>query len=85
MPEIRVNAVNNGKIAKELGHEYPVTSVLDYYTLYAERIPEEERTPDPDDRLMLAFHFDKELSKVHGVPFRFLVKPVCFLLKISKV
>ena len=76
VPEIRINAVNNGKIAKELGHDYPVTSVLDYYTLYAERVPDEERIEGQLGRLMLAFHFDKELSKVHGVPFKFLVKPV---------
>ena len=73
---IRVTATNNGKIQKELDHNYPVTSVLDYYALYAERKPEEELNAKDGERLMAAFHFDKEISKTHGVPFKFLVKPV---------
>lgn len=73
---IRVTATNNGKIQKELDHNYPVTSVLDYYALYAERKPEEELNAKDGERLMAAFHFDKEINKTHGVPFKFLVKPV---------
>ena len=73
---IRVNAVNNGRIYKELGPDYPVTSIVDYYTLYAERVPEEELQRSENDKLMSCYHCDKDVSKYHGIPFKFVVKPV---------
>ena len=76
MQPIRVNAVNNGRIYKELGPDYPVTSIVDYYTLYAERIPEEELQMSENDRLMSSYHCDKDVSKYHGIPFKFVIKPV---------
>lgn len=72
----RIYEAHGGKIYKELSEEYSVASVNEFVTLYAERIPEEEQTAEEGDRKIYAFHFDKEPNKPHGVPFRFLVKPV---------
>lgn len=72
----RIYEAHGGKIYKELSEEYSVASVNEFVTLYAERIPEEEQTAEEGDRSLSAFHFDKEPNKPHGVPFRFLVKPV---------
>ena len=39
-------------------------------------IPREELEADDADKVISVFHFSKEVSRTHGVPFRFVVKPV---------
>lgn len=73
--EARIYSVQNCKIQKELSLDSPVTSILEYYQLIAERIPEDEHNAREGDRPINAFHFDKEPNKVHGVPFKFYIKP----------
>lgn len=72
----RIYEAHGGKIHKELSEDYSVASVNEFVTLYAERIPEEEQNAEEGDRVIYAFHFDREPNKPHGVPFKFLVKPV---------
>lgn len=74
----RIYEAHGGKIYKELSEDYSVASVNEFVTLYAERIPEEEQKAEDGDKAIYAFHFDKEPNKPHGVPFKFLVKPVSF-------
>ncbi|KAI9828435.1 MAG: hypothetical protein M1832_002863 [Thelocarpon impressellum] len=75
-PHIRVYEVHTAKVYKELGESYGVAGINEFVSLYAERVPEEEEDAAEDDRAIFAFHFNKEPSKAHGVPFKFLVKPV---------
>ena len=79
---IRIYEAHNNKVYKELTHDYNVASITDFVILYAESIPEDEQTATQEDRLISAFHFDKEPNKPHGVPFKFVIKPVrgCFLI-----
>jgi len=42
--------------------------------LYAEEVPREELEADDSDKVISVFHFSKELSRTHGVPFKFVVK-----------
>ncbi|KAL8772774.1 MAG: hypothetical protein Q9209_002119 [Squamulea sp. 1 TL-2023] len=63
------------KITKDLSANSVLASISDYSTLFAELVPEEEIHANDGDRLIDAYHFDKEISKAHGVPFRFLLKP----------
>lgn len=74
---IRIYEGHAGKFYKQLSADYSVASITEFVVLYAERIPEEEQSAEDGDRLISVFHFDKETSKPHGVPFRFLIKPVC--------
>lgn len=37
----------------------------------------EELEADDSDKVIGVFHFTKELSRTHGVPFKFVVKRVC--------
>ncbi len=76
---IRIYEAHGGKIYKELSEDYSVASVNEFVTLYAERIPEEELKAEDGDGAIFTFHFDKEPNKPHGVPFKFLVKPVSSL------
>lgn len=48
--------------------------INDYVTLYAEKIPEDELNATEDDRAIFCFHYDKEPTKPHGVPFKFVLK-----------
>jgi ubiquitin carboxyl-terminal hydrolase 7 len=43
--------------------------------LYAEEISHDELEADDVDKVISVFHFSKEVSRTHGVPFRFVVKP----------
>jgi ubiquitin carboxyl-terminal hydrolase 7 len=42
----------------------------------SQEIPQEELEADEHDKTISVFHFHKEVSRTHGVPFRFVVKPV---------
>ena len=72
----RVFTMQSGRLQKELNADYPVSSIPDYITLFAERIPEDERSVGDDGRSIDAFHFDKDPAKAHGVPFKFFIVPV---------
>ena len=41
-------------------------------------IPLEEHYADDADKVISVFHFSKEVQRTHGVPFKFVVKPVRF-------
>ncbi|KAF1813874.1 ubiquitin carboxyl-terminal hydrolase-like protein [Eremomyces bilateralis CBS 781.70] len=71
---LRVYEVHAHKIHKVLTADYPVSSLNEYSSFFAEKIPEEEDAADEGDRHVLTFHYDKEPSKPHNVPFVFLVK-----------
>ena len=79
----RLYLTQGNKISKELGNEYPVSSIIDYCPMVAQQIPKEELgKPSGDDRAVYAFHFEKEVSKTHGIPFKFYLKPVSKALVI---
>lgn len=74
---IRFFQAHQGKINKELAHTFNVAGIQqDYMTLYGELVPLEEVEADITTKIIEAFHYSKEPSKVHnhGVPFRFVVK-----------
>lgn len=76
LEDVRVYCILSGKISKELPNDYPVSSILDHQNLVAQKIPKEDLEPTEDNRPIHAFHFDKEPSRTHGVPFIFHLKPV---------
>lgn len=83
MGRLRFFQAHAGKWHKELPLTHSVAGIQDYMPLFVEIIPDEEwdimqGNAEDEGRLIEAFHFQKEPSKVHaqGVPFRFLVKKV---------
>lgn len=76
LSNLRIYEAHNFKVYKELDADYQVATISEFMSLYAEVIPEEERNAEQGDTAMYCFHFDKEPSKPHGIPFKFLVKPV---------
>ena len=51
---------------------YPIL----YSVLVSQEIPWEELEADDADKVISVFHFSKEVQRTHGVPFKFVVKPV---------
>lgn len=43
---------------------------------YAEAIPQEEDEVGEHDRFVIVVHYSKEITRLHGVPIKFVVKPV---------
>ena len=74
---LRLYEVHNSKIHKLVKPDAAVVNLSDYCSLYAERIPDEEdefKDTDEDNVQIAAFHFDRDTSKTHFVPFVFWVK-----------
>lgn len=73
--KVRIYEVRGNKVYKTLLPDDPVAILSEFAGLYAEKMPEEEQDADRRD-FVDCFHFEKEPTKPHGVPFRFLVKRV---------
>jgi ubiquitin carboxyl-terminal hydrolase 7 len=75
---VRLWEVHNNKIHKLVKPDASVVNLSDYCSLFAEAIPEEEdefKDADEDTVAQIAaFHFDRETSKTHFVPFVFYIK-----------
>ncbi len=82
----------DGKMQKEFTGSEMIGNIPDPVELYAEvcastmnftralkfmqEIPREELEADDSDKVIGVFHFSKDLSRTHGVPFKFVVKRV---------
>ncbi|CAK4019050.1 ubiquitin carboxyl-terminal hydrolase 5 [Lecanosticta acicola] len=74
--QIRFYEVHSNKVYKVLPPSHSVVALNEFMTVYAERRPEEEKELDEakGDRHLYCFHFEKDPSKSHGVPFIFVMK-----------
>jgi len=73
--KIRVFEISkDGKTQKEFTGSEMIGNIPDPVELYAEEIPREELEADDSDKVIGVFHFSKDLSRTHGVPFKFVVK-----------
>jgi hypothetical protein len=82
--KVRIYEANTGKIYRELPEGSDISRLNEYVSLYAEKIPDEELNMQEDERLINAFNFDREPTKAHGIPFKFVVKPVSTLLLLGR-
>lgn len=74
--QIRFYEVHSGKVYKVLPLSHSVVALNEFLTIYAERVPEEEQQLDVEkgDRPLWCFHFEKDPSKHHSIPFIFIIK-----------
>jgi len=73
--KIRIFEISkDGKSQKEFTGSEMIGNIPDV-DLYAEEIPLEELQADEADKVTNVFHFYREVSRTHGVPFKFVVKP----------
>ena len=59
------------KFHKSLPPDHSIMSLYDYTQIFVAPFPEDE-----SPKKITVFHFDKEPSKPHGVPFQFSLKEV---------
>lgn len=77
--KIRVYETSSNRFYREPSREHPVANLNDFTQIYAERVPQEELTAPEDSRFVQVFHFQTDVSRVHGVPFKFLLVEVSLL------
>lgn len=71
MQKVKVYEAHMHKFHKALPPDHPIMSLYDYTQVYVAPFSDEE-TP----KRILAFHYDKEPSKAHGIPFSMYLKEV---------
>ncbi|PKC11352.1 putative ubiquitin-specific processing protease 21 [Rhizophagus irregularis] len=71
---IRLFDVHHNKIQKEYTGSEPIERIQEHTTLYAEEIPQDEIHADQNDRTIQVYHFTKDPIRVHGIPFKFVIK-----------
>lgn len=75
--KIRIFEISkDGKTQKEFTGAEMIGNIPDPVELFAEEIPREELDADETVKIISVFHFSKEVQRTHGVPFKFVVKPV---------
>ncbi|RIB10405.1 ICP0-binding domain of ubiquitin-specific protease 7-domain-containing protein [Gigaspora rosea] len=71
---IRLYSVLDCIIQEEYDINDTIDKIQEKMTLYAEEIPQDEIKLDVNDRVIQVYHFTKEPLRVHGVPFKFVIK-----------
>jgi ubiquitin carboxyl-terminal hydrolase 7 len=69
MPKVRAYEAHMHKFHKVLPLEHSILSLYDYTQIFVAPFPD-----DDSPKKILVFHYDKEPSKPHGVPFQFSLK-----------
>ena len=73
--KIKVFEIWNGKQQKEFSGLEPIGSLNDNAELFAEEIPKEELEASESDKIINVFHYSREPTRWHGIPFKFVTKP----------
>lgn len=72
---LRLYEAQAGRIYRELPPTASVGPLSEWTTIYAQPVPPElVEAQNEDERAVSCFHFDRETSKTHSVPFRFVVR-----------
>jgi len=73
---IRIFEISQGRRMKIFSEFDYLKEFNEQSELYAEEIPIDELNVDEaEDKIIGAYHFQKDPTRTHGVPFRFVVKP----------
>ena len=64
----------SGKQQREFTGTEMIGNISESTELFAEEIPLDELEVSDEDKVINVFHFTKETHRVHGIPFRFVIK-----------
>jgi len=85
--KIRVFQISkDGKRQEEYTGNEMIGNIHDNTELFAEEVPEEEldaQSVPERDKIIMVYHFYREPSRAHGVPFRFVIKPVRQMISVQ--
>ncbi|GAA5890945.1 hypothetical protein JCM8208_003103 [Rhodotorula glutinis] len=73
--QIRLFELHNGRVQKVFTGSEAVRDVPEATELFAEEVLLDEANADDDERVVQVYHFNKDPTRAHGVPFRFVLKP----------
>jgi len=75
---IRLFDVRGHRDYREFSSLQAISMAWDAYgsNIFAEPIPMEEEEAGEHDRFIIVVHFSKEITRLHGIPIKFVVKPV---------
>ncbi|GAA6050111.1 hypothetical protein JCM3770_001378 [Rhodotorula araucariae] len=73
--QIRIFEVAHGRAQKVFAGSEAVRDVPEATELYAEEVMLEEANADDDERVVQVYHFNKDPTRAHGIPFRFVLRP----------
>ena len=71
---IRLYEAHSNKFHRVLDNTLPVHAIPEYMTIYAEVLSDVDTRQSESDREISVIHFQKDPSRIHGIPFRFLLK-----------
>ncbi|KAI8611746.1 cysteine proteinase [Chytriomyces sp. MP71] len=71
--QLRLFEALNFKYTKIVSDTEFVSAISDNASLYVEEVPVEESTLKDGDKVISVAHFNKEIVRGHGVPFRFVL------------
>ncbi|CAO3595063.1 unnamed protein product [Absidia cylindrospora] len=71
--KVRVYEADNHRFYRELAMDDYVSDISYNAQLYAEEIPGEELSAQPDDTFITVFHYQRDTTRAHSVPFKFLI------------
>ncbi|TPX38452.1 hypothetical protein SeMB42_g06732 [Synchytrium endobioticum] len=71
---IRLFESLNNRLQKVLRPDDPLSTIVEYSYIYAEEIPQEELHMTEVDKVVNVFHFSKDVSRTHSIPFLFVLK-----------
>ncbi|KAF9986193.1 hypothetical protein BGZ65_008561 [Modicella reniformis] len=71
---LRIFSVMNGRNIRNYVPTDPISITNDMLNLYVEEIPKEEAEAGEGELLLQCFHFQTEVTRTHGIPFKILVK-----------
>ncbi len=70
---IRIYEASTNRFYREPSRDSSVSNLNDYTQIYAERVPADEVGVD-ENQFIHVFHFQNEVNRSHGIPFKFLLK-----------
>lgn len=73
---LRIFAVMNGKWLRDYKLSDPISTAHDMLSMYVEEIPKEELDLGENEFLLQCFHFQSDVNRTHGIPFKIVVKDV---------
>lgn len=72
--QIRMYETHNNKFYKYYDSTHPVVSIQDFMNIYAEIVTDADLRQSESDREVSVMHFQREPSRAHGIPFRFILR-----------
>ncbi|KAM0792135.1 hypothetical protein ACM66B_004835 [Microbotryomycetes sp. NB124-2] len=73
--QIRIFEILRGCVQRVLSGTDLVRDLPDAVELFAEEVPVDELQAEDNQRIVPVFHYNKEPTRTHGVPFRFVLLP----------